>query len=245
MFYQSIFTVAALGSIPPAPETVSQKLVATIFSDTQAAVASYSQNHPGVQAQCEAFIAELRQLLANGEILEHEVARILSGLRFSAEKHQHQTRKGAGQIPYIIHPIGVAHTLATLGQVRDPDVLIAALLHDTVEDTNTSFDEIRAQFGERVESIVRELTDDKSLPKDERKYLQIVNAPHKSPEAAQIKLSDKLYNLTDLLTDPPPGWSAERIDTYFRWAQQVVDALPEVNAPLKQAVDEVIAAYFN
>ena len=241
MFYQSIFTDAAIASIP----TASHKLVATIFSDTQAAVASYSQNHPGVQAQCETFIAELRQLLSNGEILEHEVARILHAMSFAAEKHQSQTRKGAGQAPYIIHPIGVAHTLATLGQVRDPDVLIAALLHDTVEDTNTSFEEIRAQFGGRVESIVRELTDDKSLPKDERKYLQIVNAPHKSPEAAQIKLSDKLYNLTDLLNDPPPGWSAERIDTYFRWAQQVVDALPEANAPLKQAVDEVIAAYFN
>lgn len=245
MFYQSIFAAAAAGSIPAAPETASHKLVATIFSDTQAAVASYSQNHPGVQAQCETFIAELRPLLSNGEILEHEVARILHAMRFAAEKHQHQTRKGARQAPYIIHPIGVAHTLATLGEVRDPDVLIAALLHDTVEDTATTFEEIRAQFGERVEGIVRELTDDKSLPKDERKRLQIINAPHKSPEAAQIKLSDKLYNLTDLLSDPPPGWSAERVDAYFRWAQQVVDALPEVNAPLKQAVDEAIAAHFN
>ncbi len=230
--------------MPAATETVSQKLVATIFSDTQAAVASHSQNHPGVQAQCESFIAELRSLLSQGEILEHEVARILNAMRFAAEKHEGQTRKSADHPPYIIHPIGVAHTLATLGQVRDPDVLIAGLLHDTVEDTNTTFEEIRALFGERVEGIVRELTDDKSLPKDERKRLQIVNAPHKSPEAAQIKLSDKLYNLTDLCNDPPADWSTERIDNYFRWAQQVVDALPEVNAPLKQAVDAQIAAYF-
>jgi guanosine-3',5'-bis(diphosphate) 3'-pyrophosphohydrolase len=139
----------------------------------------------------------------------------------------------------------VADNLLSIGKVRDADVIIAALLHDTVEDTETSLEDILERFGTRTEGFVREVTDDKSLPKQTRKQLQIEHAPHKSAGAAQIKLGDKLYNLRNLIENPPEEWESQRIDEYFQWAQKVVDNLPWVNGSLKKAVDETIAQYWN
>ncbi|WP_068471108.1 HD domain-containing protein [Candidatus Protochlamydia phocaeensis] len=168
---------------------------------------------------------------------------MIDAIAFAADKHRNQQRKDLNQTPYIIHPIEVADQLLVIGQVRDSDIIIAALLHDTIEDTNTSYQEITQKFGRRVADFVQEVTDDKSLPKEERKRLQIVDAPHKSAGAAQIKLSDKLCNLKDLIRSPPVGWPMERIKAYFEWAEQVIDRLPWVNAALKQAVDDAISAY--
>lgn len=205
------------------------------IKSTREQLSVFSDHRPEVLEQFDRFVQDLRKL-----ILNQDLSAILDALLFAAEKHRFQKRKGPQAYPYIIHPIGVAHHLLTIGNVTDRDVLIAALLHDTVEDTNTTFEEISKAFGLRVESFVREVTDDKNLPKAERKRMQIVNAPHKSSEAAQIKLADKYFNLKDLATSPPINWTEERIDEYFRWAQQVVDNLPAVNAPLKTAFDELI-----
>lgn len=102
------------------------------------------------------------------------------------------------------------------GDVYDPSVIVAALLHDTVEDTDTTFEEIEEHFGAKVRKIVEEVTDDKSLPKQERKQLQIDHAPNSSPEAKLVKLADKLYNLRDLEKEIPEGWSIERTNEYFK-----------------------------
>lgn len=102
------------------------------------------------------------------------------------------------------------------GNIHDPVVIIAAILHDTVEDTDTTFEEIETQFGTEVRNIVKELTDDKSLPKVERKRLQIENAPKCSHKAKLIKLADKLYNLRDLQKAIPVGWSEDRVKEYFK-----------------------------
>ncbi len=208
-------------------------------------IAMHSPHHPNVVVGFDTFASTLTHAYMAGEgLILDDVYQIIDGIVFSAEKHQFQTRKDSSNTPYIIHPIGVANNLMTIGKVRDADVIIAALLHDTVEDTDTSFDEIESRFGVRVTDFVREVTDDKSLAKDVRKRLQIEHAPHKSFGAAQVKLSDKLYNLSDMAKCPPQGWEEERVDAYFRWAQSVVDNLPWVNAPLKQAVDDVIASYW-
>ncbi len=135
-------------------------------------------------------------------LIESDVLLILDAIVFAAEKHQLQTRKDLEKTPYIIHPIAVANTLLTIGNVRDRDILIGALLHDTVEDTDTTFEEIEQGFGNRAAGFVREVTDDKSLPKQDRKKLQIEHAAYKSAGAAQIKLADKLYNLNDLIKSP-------------------------------------------
>ncbi len=222
---------------------ICSSFATTPLSLVKDAVRTHSNSHSKVMLTCEKYLGFVQALVDKREISETDTARILDAMVFSAEKHQYQKRKDPQGTPYIIHPIGVSYTLAHLGQVRDADVLIGALLHDTVEDTDTTFEEISARFGLKVEGYVREVTDDKSLSKEERKRLQIADAHHKSSGAALIKLSDKLYNLTDLSQNPPTDWPQKRIDEYFLWAQQVVDQLPPVNSQLKQAVDEVINSY--
>jgi len=211
---------------------------------TRQVVEELTQANQAVLKQYDSFADALSQVYQRGEgLIYRDVQKIFKAVAFSADKHRSQTRKDAQQTPYIIHPIGVTHTLLTLGKVRDADILIAGLLHDTVEDTATSFEEISQAFGPRVAALVREVTDDKSLPKHVRKQLQIEHAAEKSAGAAQIKLADKLYNLNDLTQSSPSDWDQERVDAYFLWAKQVVDHLPWVNAPLKNAVDEMIQAH--
>jgi guanosine-3',5'-bis(diphosphate) 3'-pyrophosphohydrolase len=162
---------------------------------------------------------------------------LIRALRFSADMHRYQRRKDEAQSPYINHPIEVAQLLWQVGGVRDADVLLAALLHDTIEDTQTSPDEIRKLFGERVLALVLEVTDDKALPKAERKRLQIENAPHKSAGAKLIKLADKSCNVRDLAGSPPKGWSVQRRREYLLWTEQVVAGLRGTNAALEAYYD--------
>ena len=168
---------------------------------------------------------------------------ILKAASFAADKHRTQLRKGEEATPYINHPIEVARILAEEGGVDDPEVIAAALLHDTIEDTETTADELRSLFGERVTAMVLEVTDDKSIKeKTERKRLQIVNAPHKSPGAALVKLADKTSNVRDVGARPAVGWSEQRRLEYLGWAKQVVDALPVANHPLKDAFEASLAS---
>lgn len=169
-------------------------------------------------------------------------AALLQAIMFAAERHRNQRRKDAEATPYVNHPIALAHLLATVAAVDDVDVLRAAILHDTVEDTETTEAELRERFGAAVAGMVMELTDDKTLPKAQRKQLQVTHAPHKSPGAALVKLADKTCNLRDLSTAPPADWPLERRQAYFDWAKQVVDALPPVNAALRAAFDAAYAA---
>ena len=167
-----------------------------------------------------------------------DAAELLDAILFAAERHRNQRRKDVEVSPYINHPIALAHLLATVGAVEDLTVLKAAILHDTVEDTDTSEDELRQRFGDAVADIVMEVTDDKSLPKQRRKELQVEQAPDKSHGAALVKLADKTCNLRDLIASPPVGWSLSRRQQYFDWAKKVVDALPAVNPPLLVAFSE-------
>ncbi len=165
-------------------------------------------------------------------------ARLFEALAFAAHKHRAQRRKDVEASPYINHPIALARTLTVEGGVSDLKTLIAAVLHDTVEDTDTSFEEIGATFGAKVADIVREVTDDTSLPKAERKRLQIEHAPHMSRRAALVKLADKTSNLRDVAASPPHGWPLRRQREYFDWAKAVIDRLPPVNKRLRAAFDE-------
>lgn len=163
---------------------------------------------------------------------------------FAAEKHKYQRRKDSDGTPYINHPIGVAKLISTVGQISDPDILIAGLLHDTVEDTKTTFEEIEEQFGQNVADIVKEVTDDKNLPKVERKRLQVINAPKKSVGAKIVKLADKLYNMRDLLTNHPPGWSAEYIQGSFVWVYFIVSGMRGTNPGLEAELDKLFHSQF-
>lgn len=167
---------------------------------------------------------------------------LLAAIRFASEKHRQQRRKDADKTPYINHPIAVAELLARVGGITDLVALQAAILHDTIEDTQTSPDEIDHLFGEEVRKLVQELTDDKSLPKSERKRLQIVNAPHKSPTAKAIKLADKISNISEISLTQPVDWPLQRKLEYLDWGNAVVAGLRGTNAPLERLFDEVLAS---
>ncbi|KAK2854277.1 hypothetical protein Q5P01_006938 [Channa striata] len=164
---------------------------------------------------------------------------LLETVNFAADKHRNQRRKDPDGTPYINHPIGVARILANEGGITDINVLQAALLHDTVEDTDTSPAELEAKFGPTVARIVQEVTDDKSLSKQERKRQQVEHAPHCSREAKLVKLADKLYNLRDLNRCTPVGWTPQRVQEYFVWACEVVKGLKGTNPTLEEKLGEL------
>jgi guanosine-3',5'-bis(diphosphate) 3'-pyrophosphohydrolase len=170
-----------------------------------------------------------------------ELATIFRALAFAAAKHRDQRRKGAEASPYINHPIALANLLANEGGVLDADVLIAAILHDTVEDTETKPDELAREFGDRIRDFVMEVTDDKSLQKAERKRLQIEHAPHLSHSAKLVKLADKICNLRDVAESPPANWDLQRRQEYFEWARRVVDGLRGTHPALEAAFDAAYA----
>jgi guanosine-3',5'-bis(diphosphate) 3'-pyrophosphohydrolase len=167
---------------------------------------------------------------------------LLDALAFAAEKHRYQRRKDAEASPYINHPIAVAHVLATEAHSVDEVTLVAALLHDTVEDTETTDDELRHRFGEEVAQIVAEVTDDKSLPKEERKKLQIRHAARASDRAKRLKMADKICNIRDITLHPPEDWSMDRRRDYLIWAEKVVAGCRGVDAGLEDAFDEAVRA---
>ena len=164
---------------------------------------------------------------------------VLKAAHFAAEKHSGQRRKGATAEPYINHLLEVAELVS--GALAEPDtnLVIAALLHDTIEDAGVTKEELEQAFGADVAELVAELTDDKTLPKAERKRLQVVNAPKKSVRAAVVKIADKMSNLRGILSSPPTDWSVQRRREYFDWARQVVDALTLPNQKLKAEFDKL------
>ena len=168
-------------------------------------------------------------------------AMLIGALEFAADKHRNQRRKDAEASPYINHPIMLAKILAIEGGVEEGTVLCAALLHDTIEDTETTYEELAEQFGREIADVVREVTDDKSLPKAERKQLQIEHAPHLSRAAKLVKLADKIANLRDVADHPPSQWPLERRREYFDWAKRVVDGLRGTHARLEAAFDAAYA----
>src|SRR6185295_17353125 len=157
---------------------------------------------------------------------------LIRALEFAARKHRMQRRKDEDASPYINHPIALMSVLCVEAHVCDPLILSAAALHDTIEDTETTGEELEREFGSAIASIVSEMTDDKSLPKAERKRLQIEHAPYMSREGALVKLADKSSNLRDVAVNPPAGWTLERQREYFEWAKAVVDGLPPVKQKL-------------
>jgi len=166
-------------------------------------------------------------------------ARLLDALRFAADRHRDGRRKGPIAAPYINHPIAVAEQLAAAGFGEDTDLLIAALLHDVVEDTPTSADELRRRFGDRVAEIVLEVSDDKSLDWRERKRLVVQHAGQMSRQAQLIKLSDLSANISDLIHHPP-NWATDRRSGYLMWAEAVVNALSAPDPMLERRFRDLL-----
>ena len=165
---------------------------------------------------------------------------LLSALAFAARKHSAQRRKDDAATPYVNHPIAVAELLARVGRVSDPAALQAALLHDTLEDTETTVQELDAHFGPEVRALVQEMTDDKSLPKEERKRLQVEHAPHLSIRAKQIKLADKICNVGDITPSQPADWPLQRKRDYLDWSGRVAAGCRGCNPHLERHLDALL-----
>lgn len=193
---------------------------------------------------CLKVSGEYDTFLAAGESSKgaepNTVAAILKALHFAAEKHRDQRRKDVEASPYINHPIEVAELLARVGRVTDLVILQSAILHDTIEDTKTTPEELEAAFGAEVRYVVQEVTDDKTLQKEERKQLQIDHAHHLSERAKQIKIADKISNVLGVTQKPPADWSLERRQKYLAWTKEVVKGCRGCNAPLESFYDQIL-----
>jgi guanosine-3',5'-bis(diphosphate) 3'-pyrophosphohydrolase len=166
---------------------------------------------------------------------------IIKALAFAAQKHRNQRRKDAEKTPYLNHPVALVDVLFNECGITDVETLCAALLHDTLEDTETTAEELRQHFGANIAHLVEEVSDDKSLHWRERKRLQIEHAPLASQKAQCIKLADKICNLRDLVASPPPAWSPKRCRAYFEWANAVVSAIRAAHPALAQQFDHIYA----
>ena len=167
-------------------------------------------------------------------------ALLLKAIKFAAEKHRYQKRKDKGKTPYINHPINVANMLAVEGEEKDINLLIAALLHDTLEDTKTKPEEIEKEFGPEVLSIIKEVTDNKKYPSPVRKKLQVKNAHKISESAKKIKIADKICNIRDIITIPPQYWTRRRKIEYVEWTEQLVNEVRGVNRNLENLYDNLV-----
>ncbi len=165
---------------------------------------------------------------------------ILKAAHFAAQKHRDQRRKDRASSPYINHPLQVAMLLSEIGKVEDDEILAAALLHDTIEDTDTKPADLEKLFGSRILKLVEAVSDDKSLPKEERKLLQIAHAAELSPDVALIKLGDKISNVIDVTDTPPKHWGVRRRREYFDWAEAVINNLPKVNSALEEYFRKIV-----
>jgi len=172
---------------------------------------------------------------------QSDMALVLKALAFAAHKHRDQRRKDTVASPYINHPIQLADVLCNEGGVTDSEVLAAAILHDTLEDTETTKEELTEHFGQRIADIVDEVSDDKNLCKAERKQRQIDHAPGISDKAKLVKLADKICNLRDVAGSPPVGWDLRRRQEYFDWARAVIDGCRGVHPRLEAVFDAVYA----
>jgi (p)ppGpp synthase/HD superfamily hydrolase len=175
--------------------------------------------------------------------MDDTVLKFAKALDFAARKHAFQRRKGEAQEPYINHVAEVALLLAEATEGEDPNLVLAGLLHDTIEDTKTDPTEIIETFGQDVADLVVEVTDNKSLLKAERKWHQVEHARNKSDRAKMIKIADKISNLKSILHSPPHNWSEKEKREYFDWARKVVDGCRGVNGYLELKFDTTYAKY--
>ena len=166
--------------------------------------------------------------------------KIFSAVGFAAQRHSNQRRLGTAAEPYINHLVEVAALVSGALSEPDTNLVIAALLHDSIEDAGVTMEELTEHFGVDVAQLVAEVSDDKSLPKQERKRLQVVNAPLKSERAQMIKIADKISNLRSLHSSPPVGWDSERQKEYVLWSVEVVNGLAKPNPILRAEFDTTL-----
>ena len=217
---------------------------AFVFADVQSTrdvLGGYCSNNEHILHEYDEVAQSWREY-ADRQKGSWDFDKLLNAVEFSAMKHEGQVRKDADKTPYIIHPIGVAALVWKIGNVRSVNVLTAALLHDTLEDTDATEEEIETLFGARVLHTVKEVTNDPALSGLENKLRQVEHAPMMSLDAQLVKLADRLYNVRDLEISPP-NWSPEKVDEYYGWGEKLLFSLQGTNESLEAALRQMIAAH--
>ncbi len=221
-------------------------LISTCFADvnsTREVLRHHSANNSAVLDTYNETVNSWSEY-ANRSGKQWKLEMLLKAVEYAAEKHEGQTRKDAEKTPYIIHPIGVAKLLWEVGNIRNVNVLTAALLHDTLEDTDATEQEIEVLFGSRVLYTVKEVTNDPSLSSQENKERQIEHAPTMSLDGQLVKLADRLYNVRDL-NPPPPSWSDEKVNEYYGWGEKLLEVLRGTNEGVELALQKLINSHRN
>ena len=165
-------------------------------------------------------------------MIQSEMAKIVRAAYFAGEKHKDQRRSDKEETPYINHPLELASILVDEGHIEDVDVICAALLHDTIEDTDTTYEELNLIFGSVVTSIVREVTNDMSLSSPERRLKEAASIPHLTFQAKLVKLADKIANIRDISTMPPVGWTLEKKEAYFDFSLSIAEQAKDASQVL-------------
>ena len=241
-----ITTLVGDGVSPPkGQEVVSKKSVEDRIKEARIFVSQITQDNKEVLNLVSALEKDLLKAYREGALDDAEFDLILEGMEFASDRHKEQTRKNKEKSPYITHPLLVTRILLEQGHVGDARVIVASLLHDTVRDGVATQEEIEKRFGSVVSKYVAELSEDKDVPRTERKRRQILDATHQSAGAAQIRLADQLCNLQELRLNPPEDWTRARVDEYYQWAQTVIDRLPPSNNELKKAASDLISEYWH
>lgn len=219
--------------------SISQQTLDLKVQEYQECFAQRAENNPLVLKIYNEITTEWLNYYRN-QPTNFDITSLLNAINFAAIKHQGQYREGILVTPYIIHPLGVAKSLWIEGGIRDANTLIVALLHDTLEDTQTTGEELENLFGFQVRQIIEELTDDPALSSEEKRQKQVEHAPHLSPPAKLVKLADRLYNIRDLRNLTP----VERFQNknYLNWGLKLRDALRGINEPLERALESEIHA---
>lgn len=216
------------------------------FADVQSTrevLSSYSSNNQGVLEVYDRVTKSWSEY-DRSHRGEWDFEKLLKAVEYAAEKHEGQVRKDVEKTPYIIHPIGVAEQVWDVGNIRSVNVLTSALLHDTLEDTNATEEEIKELFGARVLYTVKEVTNDQTLSTQENKQRQVDHAPSMSLDGQLVKLADRLYNVRDL-DPPPPSWSEEKVNEYYSWGKKLLAALRGTNEDLELALQKLINFHRN
>jgi (p)ppGpp synthase/HD superfamily hydrolase len=240
-----LFTAPTVSDAQPARvEHEAQDALVTVRQTSRAHLARLNHDHETVLKHFDQLADQLHRLYAKERSLKgEEVQAIYAALDYAADKHRLQMRKNKEKTPYISHPIIVTSQLID-GGVRESSVIIASLLHDTIQDGHATFEELHKQFGSDVATIVREVTMDLKLPNGDRKRKLVVDAVKKSPGATQILMADMICNLNELMQTPPEHWTRVHVERYFQWSQTVLDRLPPSNEKMKGETQNLINAFW-
>ena len=243
--FKKIFTLVLVGCFPwmgmVAEENKAQHIQIT---EVKGWLEKWAKSNKEVMDAYSKFQASLAKGIKDRKLNEADIEKIERAVSYAAEKHAKQFRNNGRSTPYIVHPLGVAEYVMRIGDVYDVDIIIGALLHDVMDETTASYEEIGAYFGMDVVQYVQEMTPDPSLSAKEQQKQQIIQAQHQSKGATVIKLADKLHNMHTLMKDPSKGWTQDRLDHHFQWVQAVVNNLPKASEPLQKEVQNAIASYW-